>query len=198
MQEKVGFFGGSFDPVHLGHIALCVALKEKAKLDRVLVCPAIASPGKEEKYVADPKSRLEMARLAFEDIPGVEVIDLEIKENLSGYTVDTLEILYKQEEGNTLYLMLGSDVAKDFPNWKNPDRIRQLVKPLVARRFLDTFSFKEEPYKSYFESSFLDMPIVEISSTEVRERLFKKQSCQELVPAKVLDYIYRHRLYFSS
>ncbi len=168
-MKTVGFFGGSFDPIHFGHIGLAVELMEKHKLDAVLFCPAYCSPfKKDEPPVASPLDRLEMLKLALE-LPQFKISTLEIDRKGTSYTVDTLRALKK--EGINLKLLLSEESARHLNKWKEPEELLQIAPPLIGRRE------------------------IQISSTEIRERLKKKLYCGHLVPAKTLDYIQKHRLY---
>ncbi len=193
MRKRVGFFGGTFDPLHFGHINLCLSLMEALLLDEVIVCPC-GTPVMGKQPVASPLQRFEMTKLFFEDIPHIHVIDAEIRRE-SSYTVDTLKALKKERGDAELFLMLGVDTIQNFPQWKNPEEIMQLSTSAIGRRSGVVMPSFQEPFKSYFEKKDLKVPIFEISSTEVRKRLRQKQLCAHLVPAKVLDYIYQNGLY---
>ncbi|MCI5053026.1 MAG: nicotinate (nicotinamide) nucleotide adenylyltransferase [Simkaniaceae bacterium] len=178
MRKKIGLLGGSFDPIHIGHLHLALTAQEHAGLDEVLFCPAATSP-----YRVDNPSRaiidhrLAMVRLALEDFPTFSLCDLEAKRGGISYTIDTLKEL---GDSNDYFLVMGSDVRKGLLGWKESKKILELAPPIVISRNGD------EGIKT---------PKLEVSSTWVRERLSKSLSCAHLLPAKVLDYIGQNRLY---
>lgn len=169
-MKKVGFFGGSFDPVHFGHIALAIYLLEAHHLDQVLFCPAACSPWKEKTPpVATGEQRLKMLKVALEGMHEFQVIDNEIKRGGMSYTVDTLHEL--RQAGVQLRLILSEDTAKGLDRWKNAADIVHIAPPLIGPN-----SFP-------------------ISSTEVRARLKKNLYCRHLVPQKTLQFIKDSGLY---
>ncbi len=174
-----GFLGGSFDPIHFGHLNLAISLKEAAGLEKVIICPAWVSPFKEGKKMTSPEHRLNMCRLAFEDLEGFEVLDYEIKKGGPSYTIDTIKYLNRP-----LRLLLGDDQMEDFSRWKEADLLKKLAPPLIGSR--------------HKKSGEPPIPIMEISSTLIRDRLGKGLPCTHLVPHKVLDYIFKNDLYSSS
>lgn len=168
-MKNVGFFGGSFDPIHFGHISLAVQLMEAHQLDEVLFCPAFCSPFKiETPPRASPKDRLQMLKLAL-DFPAFKICTLELDRKGPSYTIDTIREL--KEEGVKLRLLLSDEAAQYLHRWKETEQLVKIAPPLIGPREL------------------------KISSTEVRARLKKKNYCGHLVPAKALDYIHSHGLY---
>jgi nicotinate-nucleotide adenylyltransferase len=164
---KVGFFGGSFDPIHFGHIALAVQLMETHKLDEILFCPAFCSPFKlESPPVASPKQRLAMLKLALE-LPQFKICSLEIDRGGPSYTIDTIRELGIKG----LHLLLSDEAAAHLGKWKESEELVRLAPPLIGPRK------------------------IEISSTEIRNRLKKNLYCGHLVPAIVLDFIHKERIY---
>jgi nicotinate-nucleotide adenylyltransferase len=179
----IGLFGGTFDPIHFGHLNLAFEMMERHHLDGIWFIPAYRSPFKPGKTPAEAHYRLEMLRLAIEDIPQFQIVDLELKKEAPSYTVDTLRELVHLNPGVSFRLILGSDTAKEFPQWKEPDEIKALAPPLFGRRLCS-----EEGER---------MKVMEISSTEIRSRLKKGLYCGHLLPAKVLDYIIKNHLYLN-
>ncbi len=188
---KMGFLGGTFDPIHFGHLNLAIELMERHKLDKVLFCPAGLSPGKEE---APPRAgaadRLEMVKLAIEPLPAFSVTDIELKRGGPSYTIDTLRALQKQLPLAQFHLLLGEDLLVGLSHWKEIENLLKLAPPLVGTRKLKSFP----PLKSV-ATGLTQIPLLDISSTQVRDRIEKDQYCGYLLPAKVLDYIAQHRLY---
>jgi nicotinate-nucleotide adenylyltransferase len=163
----IGFFGGTFDPIHFGHVALAIELLEAHKLKKILFCPAYCSPFKKEKPpVASPQHRLAMLTLAL-DHPQFEIATLELDRGGPSYAIDTIRAL--QIQG--LRLILSEESAAHLDQWREAQELVRLAPPLVGRRE------------------------IQISSTQIRDRLKKRLYCGHLVPAKALAYIERHRLY---
>lgn len=188
-HEKVGLLGGSFDPIHVGHIHLAIEIKEHFHLDRVLFCPTSRSPFKTHEDVLDPLHRLNMTRLATEDIEGFDVVDYEVKKGGVCYTIDTVKHLKKLHPHFELFLILGEDLLESFHKWKEAEELAQLAPLLVGSR--------EGAVSSSVSSQFLKIPNIEISSTYLRSRLSLNKYCGHLIPAKVLDYIHKHQLYLT-
>lgn len=195
-MKKIGFYGGTFDPIHFGHISMAIQLAESEKLDEVWVCPAFCSPfKKDQKPIASPKHRLEMVRLAVGNIPGFKVISSEIDLKKISYTIDTIRSLPKAE----YRLLLSEETAAGFRKWKEADELARLAPPLIGCRSTpDLFRHQEDPWRSdpVLKKGIILTKVLEISSTEIRERIKNKLYCGHLVPAKALDYIESHQLYF--
>ncbi len=194
-MRKVGFLGGSFNPIHFGHIHLGINIQEICGLDQVLVCPAATSPFKigDDAQTA-PHHRLAMVQLALEEIPGWKILDWEMKSSGTSFTIHTIrrlkEAFASQGEEVKLHLILGDDLLPQFSQWKEVEELVVLAPPLIGSRIgtLSPSSIKER---------IVPIPSFEVSSTIVRERLKKNLYCGHLVPAKVLDYIYQHQLYYT-
>jgi nicotinate-nucleotide adenylyltransferase len=197
MTKQIGFFGGTFDPIHLGHINLAIELMERAKLDEVWFCPAYLSPHKTDnatKIIA-PEHRIKMVELSISDVPNFKVIDNEIRREGTSYTFDTLKELSEQNPEIQFRLLLGEDSLLKFDKWRRVEELVKLAPPIVASRY-GVNSFVSDLVREIIENNMIRTPIIEMSSTDVRERLKKGLFCGHLIPRKVLDYIYRNRLYF--
>jgi nicotinate-nucleotide adenylyltransferase len=183
---KIGVFGGTFDPVHVGHLAIAQAALEAAHLDRVVFVPARRSPLKDRGPYAGEADRLAMLEAATKDEPCFSVSRVELDREGPSYTVDTLEALRPEGE---LYLILGSDALADLPKWRSPERIKELAKILVARR-----PGAPEPDARSGARTF-DAPCLDISSRELRARASRGLSLRYLVPDEVWRHIARNGLY---
>lgn len=196
---KIGLYGGTFDPLHWGHIHLAMSLKEKAGLDEVWFCPAGQSPFKQDGESTSPKKRLEMVRLGVEGIPGFKVIDEEVRRSGASYTVDTLESLHKAYPNHEFYLLMGNDTAKGFLSWKNPGRIIELAKPLIGKREMirdfPLVAGVDMQVLTVLMEGMVESPTIQISSTDIRARSKKGLYIGHLVPQKVMDYILDNSLY---
>ena len=200
---KVGFFGGTFDPIHFGHLNLMIELKERCHLDHILLCPAYISPTREHvPPIASPADRLKMLFLAIEGMKDVSITELELMRPPPSYTIETLELLKKKDRGSKqFYLLLAEDSASQMNQWKEGEKLLELASPLVGTRYSykkDLFSHLSDNMRFHIEKGCISIPILEISSTRVRKRLKNNLCCVHLIPAKVLDYIYENRLYYAS
>lgn len=195
-MKRVGFFGGTFDPIHFGHLNLAINLLEKRLLDQVLFSPASVSPEKTvNPPIASKEARKEMTALAIEDIPEFSLFELELKQEGPSFTIDAIEHLKKESSDVQFYLVLGEDVLPGLPNWKSVRELLKLAPPLVGTRPYDKPIHLPSDLLTYIDKGRVDTPMMEISSTGLRERLLQKKYCGHLVPAKVLDYIRAHGLY---
>ena len=186
LTARVGVFGGTFDPVHVGHLAIALAALESVPLDRVLFVPARRSPLKDRDPLASVSDRVAMLKAAVATEPRFAVSSAELDREGVSYTVDTLEPL--RSEGH-LFLILGSDALADLERWRSPDRIRELATILVAAR-----PGAPEPDPMHGARAF-DAPRLDISSRELRARAARGRSLRYLVPDAVWEHIKEHGLY---
>ena len=194
--KKVGFFGGTFDPIHFGHLNLAINLLEKCFLDQVLFSPASISPEKTvNPPIASKEARKEMTALAIENIPEFSLFELELEQEGPSYTIDAINHLRRDSSDVQFHLVLGEDILPGLPSWKSVWELLELAPPLVGTRPFDKLIYLSSDLLTYIEKGRVDTPMMEISSTDLRERLIKKKYCTHLVPAKVLDYIHTHDLY---
>lgn len=190
--KTIGIFGGSFDPIHFGHINLAVQLQENHNLDEVLFCPAFCSPFKTSSPpIANPQHRLAMLHLALDEIPHFRISSIELDRGGPSFTIDTLRTLHS--ENIKLRLILSEDAIARFDQWKEAQDLVRLAPPLIGTR--REAPQIRGPLADVLKRGFSPTKIMEISSTEIRDRLQKKLYCGHLVPAKVLDYIKLHNLY---
>lgn len=188
---KVGIFGGTFDPVHIGHITTTRFVLEKRGLDKIIFIPCNISPLKTSVESSSPIHRLNMLKLAIEGLPQFEYSDYEIKKGDVSYTYDTL--LEMKKYYAHLELIIGYDNLVVFDKWKNPDKIFEAANVVAMKRNTDT---EIKIAHKYFDKAIvLDTPTIEISSTEIRERVTKKLPIDYLVPEKVKEYILTNGLY---
>jgi nicotinate-nucleotide adenylyltransferase len=186
LTARLGVFGGTFDPVHVGHLAIALAALESVPLDRVLFVPARRSPLKDRDPLASVADRVAMLEAAIASDSRFALSRVELERDGVSFTVDTLEALRSEGE---LFLILGSDALADLARWRSPDRIRELATILVAAR-----PGAPEPDPIHRARAF-DAPRLDISSRELRARAARGMSLRYLVPDAVWEHIKRHGLY---
>ena len=197
---RIGIYGGTFSPPHNGHIAAARAFMEQMWLDFLYVIPAGVPPHKEMEVAVSAAHRLEMCRLAFSDIEGVYVSDIEMRREGRSYTVDTLRSL--SGEDRRLFLLLGTDMMLTLDQWREPEEIFKLSYPVYVRREKDAILDKKIVQKiaDYNEKygkvvrRIVTEPI-ELSSNLVRARLANGESVSHLIPESVEKYIRDNHLY---
>ena len=203
MKEKIGLFGGSFNPIHLGHIHLAIDVLEKRGLDKILFCPAALNPHKmESKELIASEHRLEMLKLAIQDIPQFAVLENELLRPTPSYTIDTINELIASANADQAtphyFLIIGDDAVEKFHLWHQVHDLIKKVTVLVGVRsikYLDGMTTTDPLVEKALKKGFTQTRIFEVSSTEIRDRIASKKYCSHLVPPKVLDYIYRNSLY---
>ena len=192
-MSRVGIFGGTFDPIHNGHLITAQSVREIRGLDKIIFIPSFVSPHKTDIKSADPEHRLAMIKLAIKDISFFESSDIEIKKSGISYTVETLEAIKKIYPD--LELIVGYDNIFAIHTWKNPDRIFELAKVLVLKRKSSLPPVFEDKY--FHKAIFVQTRGIEISATDIRERVKKGLPIHYLVPEKVEKYIFKNKLYQS-
>ncbi len=197
---RVGVYGGTFSPPHIGHIAAARAFAEGLALDELLIIPTYLPPHKTLDYVDDPFRRLEMCRLSFSGIKGVSVSDLELKRKGKSYTADTLAEL--TEEGRELFLLCGTDMILTLGEWYHPEEIFARATPVYIRREGDPETERriearlaEYREKYCTEVLSLDAPVIEISSGEIRTAVKNGTSISGMVTPEVEKYIFEYGMY---
>ena len=193
---RIGLLGGSFDPPHIGHLLSAVDAYEALALDRLVFIPAAVQPLKAGRACATAEHRLAMTRLLIGGDPRFDVSAIEIDRGGLSYTVDTLTTLAAAWPGAELFWLVGVDVLKSFPKWKEPARIVQLATLVVVKR-VGTGDGDETPDLSSIpgEPRLLATRRIDLSSTEIRDRVREGKSIRGFVPEAVADYIAAERLY---
>jgi nicotinate-nucleotide adenylyltransferase len=193
--RKIGLFGGTFDPVHTGHLLLADAVRGDAGLDKILFVPAAVPPHKPGGPKSGADDRLHMVHLATEGNPGFGVEDLELRRTGASYTVDTLAELQVSGEWKDVewFLLMGADMLADLPNWKNPDEIIRRAGLLVMER--PGFDVRDRETRFVRNAVFVNTPSLGISSTQIRRRIREGKSIRYWVPAAVESFIREKGLY---
>jgi nicotinate-nucleotide adenylyltransferase len=201
---RIGLLGGSFDPVHYGHLLVAECCREDCQLDQVWFVPAAISPHKRQREPTPAKARLEMLHLATAGHSQLEVCSLEIDRGGVSYTVDTLAAIARQRPDAQLFLLMGTDTLQDLPTWREPSRILQLALPIVVNRSLlpeadwGALADLAPPDRLQEAQRYaVQMPRVELSSSEIRRRVASGRSIRYWTPRAVERYIQTHRLYLA-
>ncbi len=202
---KVGIFGGTFNPVHNGHLIMLDKFISQMNIDQCYVVPAAISPFKTNFSVfqATDYDRLFMLKLAIKNINNnVEVLDYEIIKGGVSYTIDTIEFLKNIHPEDDFYLLIGADQAIAFDKWKRWEEILSNSNICIVRRPDIDNTYLEQNIKLIFGSyinkiHYIDAPIINITATQIREKLKNKDSISGLVPKQVEEYIAENKLYIS-
>ena len=198
---RIGVFGGSFDPVHLGHLILAENCRQQANLDQVLFIPCAMSPHKRDGAHGTDRQRLEMLDLAIGGHRDFVRSDMEIKRGGVSYTIDTLRELEESQLDNEWFFLMGADSLESFSSWKEPDEILKLAKPIVVGRpgsEIDLGSLEKNSSADYVKSLrdlSVESPLIEISSSNIRQRVAESKSIRFLVPRSIEQYIVTQKMY---
>lgn len=202
-NKKIGLMGGTFDPVHYGHLLIAENAYEQFQLDEVIFMPTGSSPHKDENQILGAKERLEMIELAIAGNPHFSCSDYEIQKSGISYTYLTLQELHKQLHGCRLYFIMGADSLAYFSSWKRPDEISRLSTILAAVRdgldIEELLPMRSLLYKQYgTQVGFINTPNFSVSSHNIRQRVLQQHSIRYLVPDAVEEYIRQHHIYFNE
>ncbi len=199
-RKKTGIMGGTFNPIHTGHLLLAENARDNFGLDEILFIPSGRSYMKREAEILDRRERYEMTLLATQDNPAFSVSDIEVRRSGNTYTCDTLARLKQQEPETDFYFIVGADSLFSMETWKEPERIFHDCTVLAAiRDDKDADRLKEQI--SYLTDKFgarifqIAFREIDISSTDIRMRLANGQSIRYMVPDQVISYIEQHHLY---
>ena len=200
--NKLGLLGGSFNPVHLAHLVMAEQAAEALGLERVLFVPSRLPPHKHPAELANAEDRLAMVRLAVEGNPRFEASDVELRREGTTYSIDTVTALREQFPGAEVFFLIGLDTVGDLPTWKEIRRLASLCRfvplgrPGVAEPALESLAgaIGEAEARAVLARR-LPMPLLEISSTDIRRRVCEGRSIRYLVPRAVEEYIHSHSLY---
>ncbi|QDU27987.1 Nicotinate-nucleotide adenylyltransferase [Anatilimnocola aggregata] len=199
---KIGIFGGSFDPIHYGHLLLADSAREQLALDQVWFIPAAVAPHKQDRHATNARQRIEMLELAIAGNEHFRLSTIEIDRGGVSYTVETLQTIAEQMPGAELFLLMGADSLRDLLTWREPGRICELAAPVVSRRagapdpdFTSLAHLLSPARLLQLSALRLEMPIVELSSTDLRYRARVGQSLRYRTPRAVEEYIRAQQLY---
>ncbi len=200
-MRKVGLFGGTFDPPHIGHIKVLTEAQKRLGLDSLILIPAGGPPHKANKRVTDRSHRLHMAELAFSGLPDCRISEYEIRKQTPSYSVDLVKHFRQKLPDCELYFIIGADSFADLPTWWHYRELLTLCRMIVVSRpdtekaeLLQKFEGNETPPRVFF----LDNVHMDISSTQIRALIYANKDVSELVPENVRQYIKENHLYESK
>lgn len=198
IRRKVGIMGGTFNPIHTGHLIMAEHAYDSFGLDEILFIPTGNSYMKSD--VLDKETRAKMVSLSIEDNPKFAMSDIEISKDTPSYSFETIRELKQLNPGNDYYFIVGEDSLRSMKDWVHPEKIFSEITVLVARRpyvsidkLMDVIEFYESTYNA--DIQVIEMNNIDISSTEIRNRVSEGKSIKYMVHPKVLDFIQSHNLY---
>lgn len=204
---RLGIYGGTFDPVHYGHLVLAEQCREQCELDEVRFVPAASPPHKDDEGITAARHRRNLLEFALAGCPELSISDIELRREGPSYTVDTVQSLVDEDPQRDLFVLMGMDSLVDFPTWREPQRILQMATVVAAnrrsvhdnqacRQALDAF----EQFGSGARDRvrIVEMPDIDISATDIRRRCREGRSIRFLTPRPVAMYIHEHVLYHQS
>ncbi len=189
---RVGVLGGTFDPIHHGHLAAASEVWSALDLDRVILVPTAAQPFKEPDGPAAVEHRIAMCRLAVADDPRLEVSTVDVDRGGTTYTIDTLRDLRAQRPEDELHFIAGADALARLSEWRDAETLLQLARFVAVTRPGHTMSPSSGAY------AVVEAPALDVSSTDVRRRVSEGRPIRYLVPHAVADYIEEHHLYIGG
>ena len=199
-MARIGLLGGTFDPVHFGHLILAETARDTLRLDKVYFVPAADPPHKRGNVIARADDRISMLQMAIDDNEAFAISLIDVERKGPDYTAEMLEIARKKllQPEDDLWFLMGLDSVIDFPNWHEPERIRQLARLAAATR--PGFDIDWRPLEKALpgishEVTLLPMPGVDIASNNIRRRILHGSSIRYLLPECVRQYILQTGLY---
>ncbi|MEI7556143.1 nicotinate-nucleotide adenylyltransferase [Candidatus Chlorohelix sp.] len=199
-MQRIGIIGGTFDPIHTGHLIIAQEVAWRLGLDKVLFVPAGNPPHKRNQLVTEAYHRLEMVRLAIEGNSLFELSMVDAVRVGYSYTADMLEELSLEFKDSELYFIIGADAASELVNWHKPEKVLELAQLAVVSRpgyNLNLDDLKERFPEIQSRMVLLDSAMIQLAANQIRQYVQKGESIRYLVPPSVEAYIYRERLYSS-
>ncbi len=197
-MSRLGLLGGSFNPIHNGHIYLANTVKEELNLDKILIIPSNITPNKNCKDFVPNEDRLSMCKLSIEEKTDFEVLDYEINKTQISYTILTIEYLREKYKSDEFYLIIGSDMFLSFDKWyRYKDILKEVILVFMLRSDEDINKINDQINKlsKYGTIRFIEIQPYIVSSTEIREKIKKCENFSCYLPEKVVQYIRLKKLY---
>lgn len=204
MIGRLGVYGGTFDPIHMGHLIVAEMARQECCLDKVLFIPAKIPPHKNDNHISPADYRFEMTGLAIRENPYFDISDLELKRQGISYTVDSIIALsQEQSDESKIWLIVGGDSFLEIDRWKDAETIMTMCNFAVYLRPnfpTETLMIKAERVRKRFDSNvqFVEAPMIGISSTDIRNRVSRGKSIRYMVPDAVEKYIREKGLYTAD
>jgi nicotinate-nucleotide adenylyltransferase len=197
-MQKIGLLGGTFDPVHNGHLIISEYLRVELNLEQVWFIPTNKHPLKNNKDISSSEARLQMLNLAIAGNPYFKSYDYEVRKEGISFTIETLRELKKQYQSHRpeFYFFIGMDNVNDLPKWKDPEEILQICQVVAFGR--PGFQPSERVRQYLPKIKFIQAPLLEISSSIIRNRVQAEQSIRYMVPDSVREYITEKKLYQAA
>lgn len=202
-KHRIGIMGGTFDPIHIGHLMLAQAAYETLQLEKVVFIPAGNPPHKRDKIIGTSgMQRAEMVRLAISSDDRFALDLREIRKESYSYTWETLQELHRTHPENEYYFIIGGDSLRDFHTWKNPERIVDFAhiaasfRPGLEEGMEELLSVNRKQYGGHFDP--VPAPMLDISSHEIREKIAQGKAFRYYIPEKVYHYIIENGLYIEE
>lgn len=200
---RIGIFGGTFDPVHLGHLVLAEQCRDQCGLDQVWFMPAALPPHKQQAKISPARTRCEMLEFAIAGNPQFQLSRMELDRAGPSYTVTTLQQLRDEDPARELFLLVGADSIRDLPTWRQPERILELATVVAVNRGRDVLTAADVQTlivdrfgaAAAARVQLIQMPGIAISATEIRQWSAAGRSIRYLVPRAVEMYIHEHQVY---
>ncbi|MBR5154914.1 MAG: nicotinate-nucleotide adenylyltransferase [Clostridia bacterium] len=202
-MQRLGIFGGTFNPPHKGHIYIAKQAISLAELDEILFIPCGNPPHKMVEGNVEASKRFEMTRLAIKNIPKFEISDIELKANQKSYTAKTLEKLKEMYPDKTLCFVVGGDSLRDLESWYHPEIVFALAEIIaVSRKDVDRAEAqtRADYYRQKYNANvrLIEVDPMDISSSEIRDRIKKGQDVSGLIDEQVFDFIKKNGIYKDS
>lgn len=199
---RLGLFGGTFDPVHNGHLILAELCREQCRLDEIWFLPTAVPPHKRDSECTPTETRIEMLELAVAGNEHFAVNRYEVDRGGVNYSVNTLRHFCEEMPGTDIFFLMGADMVHDLPNWRESAKVCELVTIVSVRRagmpdpdYRNLAGFASDERIEAFRRHQVDMPAVEISSTDIRKRVGQGRTIRYLTPSAVAQFILSHGLY---
>ena len=197
MMKSIALYGGSFDPIHIGHLITASRVVSELQLEKLIFIPTNKTPLKRNYQMAPAPARLEMIKLSIEDVDYFSVSDFEIKKDGVSYTYDTVKHFKKIYSDYKIYFIIGTDRVKDLKNWYNIEKLKELVTFIFVSRNKENLErlTREDNFYQNIDYKIVKNNILEISSTLIRENVQENKKIDYMVVEKCKKYIKESRLY---
>jgi nicotinate-nucleotide adenylyltransferase len=198
MPKQIGIMGGTFDPIHIGHLIAAESVRAQSKLDEVWFMPTHTPPHKEREPLATPEQRLAMVKLAVADNPYFRAKDIEIRKGGVSYTYVTMKLLQGKYPEYRFHYIIGADMIGFLPQWAHIDALVEIVSFIGLGRPGHAHDKDRLPPHIRKAVCLAEMPLIELSSTQIRQSCYEGKSIRYLVPEAVLSYMEVNRLYVNE